>query len=80
MFPNPASGLLKIRFNSPDESKVSIKIYDVCGRFVYKEDVVKSRIGMNEVMIKVEGFSAGVYFIRLETHGYEKIEKAVLLR
>lgn len=47
---------------------------------MYKEDVVKSRIGMNEVMIKVEGFSAGVYFIRLETHGYEKIEKAVLLR
>ncbi|MGQ9701639.1 MAG: T9SS type A sorting domain-containing protein [bacterium] len=31
-------------------------------------------------MIKLEGLSAGVYFVRLETEGYSKTEKVVLLR
>ncbi|MGQ9702882.1 MAG: T9SS type A sorting domain-containing protein, partial [bacterium] len=78
--PNPAQRMIKIRFNSPDERKITIKLYDVCGRLVHQEDITKSKIGMNEILIKQEGLSAGVYFVRIETIGYEKTEKAILLK
>ncbi|MEO0206901.1 MAG: T9SS type A sorting domain-containing protein, partial [candidate division WOR-3 bacterium] len=80
IYPNPTKGILRIRFNSPDNRKITIKIYDVCGRLVNEKNIIKSKIGMNEVLIKSEGFSAGVYFVCLEAKGYEKVEKAVLLR
>ncbi len=80
IYPNPAKGILRIRFNSPDTRKVSIKIYDVCGRLVLREDIIKSKIGMNEILVGTRDLSAGVYFVRLETEGYDRVEKAVLLR
>ena len=57
-----------------------IKLYDVCGRCVYQENIIRSRVGMNEVVIRPEKLSSGVYFVRLETEGYDKIEKAILLK
>jgi len=80
MYPNPTKGVLKIRFNSPDERKVTIKLYDVSGRLVQQEDLLIARVGMNEVLIKPEGLSAGVYFVSVETIGYKKVEKAILLK
>jgi hypothetical protein len=40
----------------------------------------KARIGVNEVLIRPKGLSAGVYFVRLETTDYNRIEKLILLR
>jgi hypothetical protein len=80
MYPNPAKGLLKIRFNSPDERKITIKLYDVCGRLRHRENLLKSRIGMNEVLVKPECLSGGVYFVRLEAEGYARVEKVIFLR
>ncbi|MEO0137917.1 MAG: T9SS type A sorting domain-containing protein [candidate division WOR-3 bacterium] len=80
IYPNPTKGILKIRYNSPDNRKITIKLYDVCGRLVHSQEIIKSKIGINEVLIKPDGLSAGVYFVRLETDGYQKVEKAILLR
>ncbi|MGQ9817374.1 MAG: T9SS type A sorting domain-containing protein [bacterium] len=35
---------------------------------------------MNEVLIRPEGLSAGVYFVRIKTQGYKKTEKVILLK
>ncbi|MEO0142524.1 MAG: T9SS type A sorting domain-containing protein, partial [candidate division WOR-3 bacterium] len=70
----------KIRYNSPDNRKITIKLYDLCGRLVYKQNIPKSNIGMNELLITPKNLSAGVYFVRLESEGYERIEKTVLLK
>ncbi|MEO0165232.1 MAG: T9SS type A sorting domain-containing protein [candidate division WOR-3 bacterium] len=80
IYPNPTKGIFKIRYNSPDNRKLTIKLYDVCGRLVHSQEIIKSKIGINEVLIKPDGLSAGVYFVRLETDGYQKVEKAILLR
>ncbi len=77
---NPTKGMIRIRFNSPDERKITIKVYDVCGRLVHTENITKSKVGMNEVLLRPEGFAAGVYFVRLETEGYKKAEKVIFLR
>ncbi|MGQ9702259.1 MAG: hypothetical protein ACUVQT_07380, partial [bacterium] len=52
IYPNPTKGMIRLRFNSPDERKITIKLYDVCARLVYQEDITKSKIGMNEILIK----------------------------
>ncbi|MGQ9465334.1 MAG: T9SS type A sorting domain-containing protein [bacterium] len=80
IYPNPTKGMVRVRFNSPDKRRITIKLYDVCGRFVHQEDRAESKIGLNEVLIRPEGLCAGVYFVRLGTKGYEKIEKAILVR
>jgi len=80
IYPNPAKGMLKIRFNSPDERKVTVKMYDVVGRVVETIFNDNAKIGLNEFLIVPKELSAGVYFVRLETRGYEKIEKIILLQ
>ncbi len=80
MYPNPTKGMLKIRFNSPDERKVTVKMYDVVGRLAETIFDGKAKIGMNEFLIMPKDLAAGVYFIRLETSGYEKTEKIILVR
>ncbi|MEO0216490.1 MAG: C25 family cysteine peptidase [candidate division WOR-3 bacterium] len=79
IYPNPTKGMIKIRFNSPDERKITIKLYDVCGRLVHK-DLIKSRLGMNEVLIRPEGLSAGIYFVRLEVENYGQMAKIILFK
>jgi hypothetical protein len=80
MYPNPTKGVLKIRFNSPDERRVTVKLYDVVGRLAKKIFAGKAKVGMNEFLIMSEGLSAGVYFVRVEAEKYIRTEKVVLLR
>jgi hypothetical protein len=79
IYPNPTRGMIRIRFNSPDSRKVAIKIYDVCGRFVHKENITKTAIGINEVSIK-QDLSSGVYFVQVESDDFKEVEKAVVVR
>ncbi len=80
IYPNPAKGMIRIRFNSPDERRVMIRVYDVVGRVAEQLFDGKAKAGMNEVLLMPQGLPAGVYFIRVETEGYKKVEKAILLR
>ena len=80
LYPNPAKGILKIRFNSPIERKVTMQLYDAAGRQIQQREFIGSSIGISEVLIPLVGISAGVYFVRLKSANYEKIEKVILLR
>ncbi|KPJ73785.1 hypothetical protein AMJ52_03230, partial [candidate division TA06 bacterium DG_78] len=79
LHPNPTKGILNIRFNSPDERNVVMKMYDVVGRFVEKIFDGKALIGMNEVIISPRNLAAGVYFVKLKAEGYEKVERIVFI-
>jgi len=80
IYPNPTKGAIRIRFNSPDERSVSVKLYDVCGRLVHKQSLLKSKTGVNELLITRQNSSAGVYFVQVDAGDYRKVEKAVQLR
>jgi len=80
IYPNPTKGMIRIRFNSPDRRRVSVKIYDVTGRLASTVFEGRARIGMNEFLIRPKDFASGVYFVRLETEGYNKTEKVILLK
>lgn len=80
IFPNPSRNLLKICFNSPNECLVTVKLYDVSGRLVEKQKIVKTEIGSNEILLMPEVLSSGIYFVRLESGNYQKIEKIIYLK
>ena len=80
VYPNPAKGDLKIRFNSPDEQKVTIKLYDVTGRLINEIFNGKAKIGTNEMPIMAENYAAGIYFIRIEVDKEIITEKFIMLK
>jgi len=80
VYPNPARGDLKIIFNSPDERKVTIKLYDVTGRLVNEIFNGKAKIGTNEMPIMAENYAAGIYFIRIKTDKEIITEKFIMLK
>jgi len=79
IYPNPAKGILRIRFNAPDEREITIKLYDVLGRLVHKQNLLKSKGGMNEVLIR-EKLPSGVYFVQVESDNFKEVKKAVVVR
>ena len=63
-YPNPASDLLNIQFNTVEESIVHVQIIDMTGRLVFQQkiDAVK---GTNSLPINVGQFSAGTYTLNV---------------
>ncbi|KPJ71923.1 hypothetical protein AMJ52_08100, partial [candidate division TA06 bacterium DG_78] len=80
IYPNPTTRGLKIRFCSPDERHVVVKIYDITGRLVENVFDSKVKVGVNDVVVRSENWTSGVYFVHLIADGCEKVEKITLLR
>ncbi len=72
--------MVRIRLNSPDERHVSIKLYDVTGRLTCNLVNGKAHTGMNEIPLRIDDLSNGIYFMIIETEGYCKVEKVILLK
>lgn len=85
VYPNPASGEVKIDYATAVPTFVSLKIYDTAGRLVVtlaNADQNKGRYliqwdGLDDCGRKV---NAGVYFVRYETEGFNRTEKLILLK
>ena len=80
LYPNPAKGDLKVKFNSPNEREVTVKLYDVTGRLVDEIFNGKLKIGTNEIPIRSKKLAAGVYFIRIDVGKDIITEKVIMLK
>ncbi|MCP4710017.1 MAG: T9SS type A sorting domain-containing protein, partial [Planctomycetes bacterium] len=84
-YPNPFNPATTINFALPASAEVSLKIYNVVGQFVktlaadYYETGRYSIVwdGRNQANSKV---ASGVYFYHLETNGFNKTRKMILLK
>lgn len=85
VYPSLFSRSLNIKLQGIAGRKFTLKVYDVTGRLVktfYNNHVIKTNQnivwnGKDDINRKL---SCGVYFIRLETTGYKKTEKTILLK
>jgi hypothetical protein len=84
--PNPFRGGTIITYEVPAPANVSLTIYDVTGKQV-KACVSESRRGAGRYTIEWDGtnhdgyqMKPGVYFLRMETGGYTRTHRMVLLR
>ncbi|MBL1214914.1 MAG: T9SS type A sorting domain-containing protein [Ignavibacteriae bacterium] len=79
-YPNPFNPSTKIRFQIPNESKVTIKLYDMLGAEVITLLDEKKEPGVFEVNFKAENLPSGTYIYRVVADGFVEAKKMILLK
>lgn len=77
IFPNPSNGKVNLNFKSDSNDEVTIKILNVDGKEIIREDL-KGNQGEFEKTIDINNAKPGVYIIRIEQDGKMTTEKIIL--
>jgi hypothetical protein len=81
IFPNPASDILHIEFESIEEMSLDISLSDHTGRILHQSDGLKVNQGYNHYEIKTEGMiSKGFYYLILHTDNEQQLVKSILIK
>jgi hypothetical protein len=76
VFPNPASDVVNIRFESPLDGDIDVTILDTQGKLI-KRDIIEAT--MVEKQINLQDVPAGIYFLRLTKGKLVNLYKVVKL-
>jgi len=79
-YPNPFNPTTTIKYQIPELSFVTLKIYDVLGREVTTLVNEEKLIGNYEVNFNAASLQSGVYFYRLQANNFTQIRKMILLK
>ncbi len=84
-WPTPAGGPMTISFQVPSRRRVTLAVYDVSGRLA--RTILNSAVEPGRHAMEWDGLSSqrhpvasGVYFLRMETEGFEASRKIVRIR
>jgi hypothetical protein len=77
LFPNPATNLLNIAFQQPLGSDGNIFITDIHGRVATRQTVEKAQ---PHLQVNLDDFSAGIYFLNVQTSDGVFAKKFVVAR
>ena len=79
-YPNPFNPITNITYELPEESHITISIYDLTGRKL--EDLVSGTVqaGRFNTTWNAEKYSSGVYLVNMSTPSYTASQKVVLLK
>lgn len=76
IYPNPSNGLFKLQMNVEGSQKFQLKLQDIQGREIYREE-----LNVNESIIKDYDFAnlaKGVYFLNIQSGEESKTEKLII--
>jgi hypothetical protein len=76
VFPNPASDVLNIRFESPVEEEIGLTILDSQGKLI-KSDIIEASV--NEKQINLQDLAGGIYYLKLTKGKLVNVYKVVKL-
>jgi hypothetical protein len=79
-YPNPFNPVTKIRYQLPEESNVSLKIYNIIGEELAVLVNSMQAAGYYEVSWNGSGLASGFYICRIEAGTYISVKKLVLLK
>jgi hypothetical protein len=81
-YPNPFNPETTIRFSVPSKSYVSLKVYNILGKFVAELINEEKDGGVYNLSFNSDEYklSSGVYFYKLESGNYSSTRKLLLLR
>jgi hypothetical protein len=80
-YPNPFNPSTKIQYNLPENSFVSLKVYNIIGKEVASlvNNVITA--GTHEVLFDASGLNSGVYFYTLKTgNNFVQTKKMILMK
>ena len=80
-YPNPFSTHTTINYILPEESEITMFIYDAKGKQVAKLlDKQKQQAGEHTAVFESNNFSAGVYYYQLQSSTKNEINKIILVK
>jgi hypothetical protein len=75
LYPNPSDGNFRLSFSLPEKGDLSIRVTNIEGKVIYKEDV-KDFGGKYEKQISLsENPANGIYFLNIEQNGKQLFKK-----
>jgi len=77
LYPNPAAGLVTIRYTTSQPQPVRIEVSDMTGKKV-KEINTTAHVADNAEEINISDLSAGIYTVRLISQDGENVRKLVI--
>jgi hypothetical protein len=79
-YPNPFNPGTTIKYQIPEVINVSIKVYDIRGRFI--TEIVNSiqQPGTYEIKWNGTGYASGIYFYRIKAGNFTETKKMVLVK
>ena len=79
-YPNPFNPTTKIRFDIPKQTWVKLSIYDILGREVSVLVDKGMYPGSYEITFDGSKLTSGIYFYRLQTGGFVKTKKLIMIK
>ena len=79
-YPNPFNPTTTIKFQIPESSFITIKIYDVLGNEITTLINEEKPAGVYEVEFDASVYSSGVYFYKLQAGNFIDVKKMILLK
>ena len=79
-YPNPFNPVTTIRYDLPEESDVTLTIYDITGRIVKTLVQETQQAGIKNVVWNAIDVSSGVYIYRIKAMSYTQTHKMILLK
>ncbi len=84
VLPNPAKGMVELRYQLPKSGEISLKIYSVTGQLVRMIKEAKSSGDFSFIWDgrdeRGKTVPSGIYFVRVEFDGRAESDKIILLR
>ena len=79
-YPNPFNPSTALEFDIPEDSRVSLKIYNINGRFI--EELVNQdmQAGYHKVVWNASDKSSGAYFVKFQAGSFVKTQKIMLIK
>ena len=77
IYPNPSSGIFKIRFNDTWKGNVDLRVLDIFGRSQYMRNIDNSS-GQLEHEVDISNKSDGVFFVELSQEDKRVIKKIII--
>ena len=79
-YPNPFNPTTTIKFSLPIETKMSIDVYDIKGRFI--ETLIERNMlsGYHSIIWNASSYSSGIYFIKMQAGSYIRTQKLMLVK
>ncbi len=77
IFPNPASRLTNVYFNSKNGGAVTFSVCGIDGK-IEKTISMNAARGENSIPVDVSALSKGIYFLRIESVGGAEVQKLIV--
>ena len=79
-YPNPFNPSTTISFSLPQDSNVTLSIFNICGQEVASLVQGNLTAGVHQVEFDARNLNSGTYFYRIEAGSYQAIRRMILVK